>query len=281
MKTKKLAMLSSLLAVAIIASYVEFLIPIPFPVAGVKLGLSNAVTLAALYMFGLGSALSVGIFKVIISGLLFSSPISIAYGLSGTLLSVFVMYFLKKAKFGTVAVSAFGAIFHNLGQIVAAVFLLDTFSVLAYFPVPAICGALFGAVIGILALCIKKPLANFADTSEIKAFSKKDAVLAVIFAIIPFFMLLKNPTNEVLVRKDGEIIAAYDLKKDGRYEIKTEYGKNVLVIKNGTAYIEEADCNGGDCMNMKITENGGTIVCIPHRLTFEPSKKQKTDAIVG
>lgn len=73
----------------------------------------------------------------------------------------------------------------------------------------------------------------------------------------------------------------YPLDKDGEYEIVTADGHNTLKIENGEARIVDADCPGGDCMKMKIDSNGGSIICLPHKLSIVPdrSSPEDTDAV--
>ena len=52
MKTKHIALYALFLAIAVIANYIEHLIPLPFMYPGVKLGLANAVGLIVLYYLG-------------------------------------------------------------------------------------------------------------------------------------------------------------------------------------------------------------------------------------
>ena len=69
---------------------------------------------------------------------------------------------------------------------------------------------------------------------------------------------------------DGEVSAAYHLHEDGEYDIETERGRNLLVIKDGKADMTEADCPDGLCVKQKsIHKTGETIVCLPHRVVVE------------
>ena len=51
-KSHKIAGVGVLVALAMVLSYLESLIPISLGIPGIKLGLSNVVTLFALYQFG-------------------------------------------------------------------------------------------------------------------------------------------------------------------------------------------------------------------------------------
>lgn len=95
---KKTAYLGVYLALALICSYVESLIPFYFGIPGVKLGLTNIVVVLMLYCVGTKEALAVSALRIVLSGFLFGNMFSILYSLAGGLLSFLVMYLLKKTK---------------------------------------------------------------------------------------------------------------------------------------------------------------------------------------
>ena len=149
---KKTAYLGVMLALALICSYVEVLIPIPIGIPGIKLGLANIVIVFALYSMGIKEALVLSIMRVTISGFMFGNVIAIAYSLAGGLLSLFVMYLLKKTdKLSCISISIAGGIFHNIGQMIIATILVDNYYVLYYVPVLMIAGFITGACIGVVA----------------------------------------------------------------------------------------------------------------------------------
>lgn len=149
---KKTAYLGVMLALALICSYVEVLIPIPIGIPGIKLGLANIVIVFALYSMGIKDALVLSIMRVTISGFMFGNVIAIAYSLAGGLLSLLVMFLLKKTdKLSCVSVSIAGGIFHNIGQMIIATILVDNYYVLYYVPVLMIAGFITGACIGVVA----------------------------------------------------------------------------------------------------------------------------------
>lgn len=147
------------LALALIAGYVESLIPVPIPIPGIKLGIANSVILLSLYRSGVKEAFAVNVSRVLLSGLLFGSMFSILYSLSGAVLSLLVMIGLKKADcFSKAGVSMAGGVMHNMGQLTVAWFVLNSTAVWYYLPVLMIAGCLTGLVIGILAEEIDKRL---------------------------------------------------------------------------------------------------------------------------
>ncbi len=151
MKTKKVAMLGLTIALAMIMSYIEALVPLSFAVPGIKMGLANIVIIFVLYKIGTKEAILVSLIRVILVSLLFSNAMAMAYSIAGAVLSLSVMWILKKTdKFSFIGVSIAGGIMHNVGQIIMAVILLGTEQIALYLPVLIITGTATGVVIGIV-----------------------------------------------------------------------------------------------------------------------------------
>jgi heptaprenyl diphosphate synthase len=149
---RKTAYLGVFLAVALICSYIETLIPFQFGIPGIKLGLANLVVVLMLYCVGAKESLLISVLRIVLVGILFGNLISILYSLSGGMLSFLVMYLLKRAgRLGCVSVSVAGGISHNIGQILVAALIVSNFNILFYIPVLLIAGLVTGLLIGILA----------------------------------------------------------------------------------------------------------------------------------
>ncbi len=161
MTTRKIAQYGMMVALALIMSYIEAQIPAFVAVPGMKLGLTNIVVVAALYLLGEKSAMFINIVRIILVSLLFGNTMSLAFSLVGGMLSTVIMIVLKKSnKFSTVGVSAAGGITHNIGQILVAVFLLHTSAIAWYLPILWISGIFSGIIIGIIAAIITSRLAK-------------------------------------------------------------------------------------------------------------------------
>ena len=104
-KTTRLAAAALLAALAIIFSYIEVMIPNPAAIPGVKLGIANIVILVALYELDLRYALAINIIRITIVGLLFSGLFGALYSLAGGLLSMLVMWLLKKTGLFSIVVA--------------------------------------------------------------------------------------------------------------------------------------------------------------------------------
>lgn len=157
---KRLTFLGLCATVALLLSYVEFLLP-PLLVAvpGIKLGLPNVIIIFLLYRLGMRGALTVSMLRLLISSILFGSAMTFAYSLAGALLSLLVMGILKKTDlFSMTVVSIAGGISHNLGQILVAMLLLNTPQIGYYMLVLTVTGTLSGCLIGLCGSLMVKRL---------------------------------------------------------------------------------------------------------------------------
>ena len=153
----KVAVFGVFTSLALILSYVELLIPINFGITGMKLGLANLLVVILLYKGCPRDALLLSVIRILLSGLIFGNMFSIFYSLGGGLLSLAVMVFLKKTGQFTVAgISIGGGASHNVGQLLVAMFVVQTYQVGYYLPVLLIAGVITGAVIGILSAEVLK-----------------------------------------------------------------------------------------------------------------------------
>ena len=133
----KVAYFGVFTALALIFSYIESLIPFQIGIPGVKLGLANLIVVVALYKMGTREAFCLSVVRIVLSGFLFANLFSIIYSLAGGMLSLVVMSLLKRRdSFSVYGVSMAGGVFHNIGQILIAMVIVETFSVAYYIPVP-------------------------------------------------------------------------------------------------------------------------------------------------
>ena len=161
MSVKKLTALSASVALAMVLSFLESLIPPLVSVPGVKIGLANVVTVFLLYTFGSREAGAVSLIRVLLSALLFGSAVSLIYALSGATLSFIGMLLLKKLPLSSeVSVSIAGGVLHNAGQIIAACIVMENAAIISYLPPLIISGTLAGVAVGILAALLVKKLSR-------------------------------------------------------------------------------------------------------------------------
>lgn len=145
----KTAYLGIFSALAVIFGYVETLIPVFAGVPGIKLGLANLAVLFILARYTWKEAVFVSVIRIIVIGFLFGSLFSILYSLAGAALSLLVMTLLKKkTDFTLMGISVAGGVSHNIGQLIIAMLLLSSSSLIYYGPALLISGVITGLVIG-------------------------------------------------------------------------------------------------------------------------------------
>ena len=156
-KTSRLTLLALLTATAMILSYLESLLPSP-GIPGVKLGLANIAVIFALYRLGWREAAAVSLVRVGMVSVLFGSLGALAYSLAGAALSLAMMGLLRRLdRFSAVGVSVAGGVSHNLGQVLMAMWMLDTSRLIWYLPVLVLTGLAGGVLVGLCgALLVKR-----------------------------------------------------------------------------------------------------------------------------
>ena len=148
-------------ALALIFSYIETLIPIQFGVPGIKLGLANLIIVIVLYRTGWREALLLSVVRVVLAGFIFGNLFSIVYSLAGGILSLAVMALLKRTdRFSVIGISIAVGVCHNIGQLIVAMVVVETYQVGYYLPVLLIAGVITGAVIGAVAGEVLKRIRN-------------------------------------------------------------------------------------------------------------------------
>lgn len=164
---KKTAYLGMFTALAFVFSYIEFLLPINLGIPGIKLGLANLVIIVSLYTMGTSWAFTLSLVRILLTGLTFGNPASMIYSLAGGMLSLAIMIIAKRCKlFSVTGVSVLGGVFHNVGQILAAVFVVETTSLLYYLPVLVLSGIVAGVLIGILSSILIRHLRKITQIEE-------------------------------------------------------------------------------------------------------------------
>lgn len=155
---QKLCRYALLTAICLVFSYIESLLPLSFIAPGVKLGLSNAVALLLACRKDRTGALLVNTARILLSALLFGSPVSLMFAISGGLCSLVVVCVLSHfGCFSAVGLSVAGGVIHNTVQCFCAMLIMSS-SVVFYLPVLIAAGAVSGGVTGAVALLILKKI---------------------------------------------------------------------------------------------------------------------------
>ena len=105
---------------------------------------------------------------------------------------------------------------------------------------------------------------------------KKDIILGIGIIAAALLMLLVlqinrgEEGNRIQVILDGKIYGTYSLEKNQVIEIEEGSFYNKILVEDGKAYMEEANCPDGYCEEQgKISRHTQTIVCLPHKLVVE------------
>ncbi|MEG1869493.1 MAG: Gx transporter family protein, partial [Oscillospiraceae bacterium] len=148
---KRITFMGMLFALAVVFSILEGMVAIP-TMPGVKLGLSNIVTMYCLFFLGWRYALVLVVLKGF-SAFITRGVVAAALSIAGGLLSVFVMLLLmlpKKYKVSYLLISIFGGVFHNIGQLIVAQLLVNVPVYYVMLPILLISGVVMGVITGIL-----------------------------------------------------------------------------------------------------------------------------------
>jgi heptaprenyl diphosphate synthase len=171
-KTFRIVFIGLLVSQALVLYTVESMIPVPFIAPGAKLGLTNLITVIALYTLNSKK----DVFLIIILRLLLSTMFSgnlstFMYSAAGAILSYFIMIFIKtifKDKVSIIGVSASGAFFHNVGQLIVGSLIVQNIAVMLYLPLLSAAGLGTGIFIGITSNFIVKHLSKLPYFSNLK-----------------------------------------------------------------------------------------------------------------
>lgn len=146
-KTTKLVYMSLLISQALVLSKIESLIPVPFLMPGAKLGLANIVTMIAIYTLGYKKAFTVLSIRILLSVFFAGSMSKLMYSLGGASFS-FIFIIIFKENISIIGISIVGAVFHNIGQILVAILILESSAVIFYMPILILIAIPTGIFIG-------------------------------------------------------------------------------------------------------------------------------------
>lgn len=170
-KTRYIAKLGLLLALASVLQFLESLIPIPLPL-GVKPGISSVVIMYILMFMGFAPAMTIAVLK---SCFVFVTrgASSFCMSISGGVISVLAMGFCmlifhrRSDNIGIIMTSVMGGIFHNIGQLIAAAVISGTVYTVSYLPILIIAGIIAGACTGIIMRLLLTRI-NFFERNDMK-----------------------------------------------------------------------------------------------------------------
>ena len=166
MKHKKLTTLSLLTAVALIIFIIEAQIPALVPIPGVKIGLSNIVTVFVVWVIGPKEAILVLLARIFLGAVFAGNFSTIFYSLGGgglaILTTIGLKYVLQENQLWVAG--CLGAIAHSVGQMAVAYWVTQTPSLLIYLPVMIVCSIVTGIFTGLCAQILVKRSKSWKST---------------------------------------------------------------------------------------------------------------------
>ena len=153
MKIKKLTTMALLTAIALTIFMVEAQIPPLVPLPGVKIGLSNIVTVYAVFALGPGEAAAILFCRIFLGSIFAGNFSSILYSAAGGLLAILVTIGLRSilTRQQLWIAGCLGAIAHSIGQMAMAVLVTGTVSIAVYLPIMIVCSIVTGIFTGLCA----------------------------------------------------------------------------------------------------------------------------------
>lgn len=160
---KRLTELAMLTAAALIIFVIELQIPYPFPIPGIKLGLSNIITVYAVYYYRPYEVTAVVAVRLLLGAVFSGNYMALLYSTAGAVLCLCGMLPLSRLidRSHMWMASVLGAVLHNTGQMAAAVLALRTPGLLLYYPFLIVAGCLAGAFTGLAAQLTAKRLEHY------------------------------------------------------------------------------------------------------------------------
>lgn len=150
-RTKQIALYGLFISLAAILGYLESFIPMPFYLPGMKLGLSNIIILLSMYLIKPSSGITINAVRIVILAFTFGNLFGMAYSFAGAFLSFVLMALaMKKNYFSPMGVSMLGGCFHNLGQLLMALFLVNNLNLMYYLPILIVGGVVTGIINGLI-----------------------------------------------------------------------------------------------------------------------------------
>ena len=157
---QRIALSGLLTSLMLVFGLIERQFPLTAAIPGVKLGLANSVLLYSLYMLGVKQSFILMLLKALMSWLIYTNMSAMFYSLGGGLCSLLVMILLSRMNgVSILGVSALGAVFFNVGQILVAVLMLNTPQLIfTYLPILMVSGVVTGVLTGVVAQMVMKHL---------------------------------------------------------------------------------------------------------------------------
>lgn len=168
-EAEKLTNFALFISISIILAIFEMFIPINFILPGVKLGLGNLLLVILIDYYSYKELLVFQVIKISITSFILGLFSLYMFSLSGGLLAVTVMFLMRKVfkdKITIYTLSISGAVAHNIGQIIFAIFSLKSPELINYIPFITIFGSITGFILGMIIEKIRPLIARGIDATN-------------------------------------------------------------------------------------------------------------------
>ncbi len=159
---KRITRMALLTAVALIIFIVEAQLPPLAPVPGIKAGLANIITVYSMFRLGPADTLIILLARIFLGNIFAGSVSTMMFSLGGGIMCYIVMLALRRiftAKQMWMC-SVFGAMAHNVGQILVTIAVYRTTALVIYLPVLLLSGVISGIFTGLCAQFVYARLEN-------------------------------------------------------------------------------------------------------------------------
>lgn len=117
---------------------------------------------------------------------------------------------------------------------------------------------------------------------ENKRKQKNDAILIASLLLVSALgltlLLCAEKGDTVTVTVDKTVYGTYPLDRDAEIPIRSEIGYNLLIIRDGEAFVESASCPDGICVSHRpIASDGESIICLPNKVVISVSSENSAD----
>ena len=96
-----------------------------------------------------------------------------------------------------------------------------------------------------------------------------------------FLFLPREGSQQAEIWSDGKLIKTVDLLQEDRFAVESDYGTNIVTVKDGKIAVTEATCPDHYCMQRGFCNSGTQIVCLPNRLVIKFVGTQSIDGVAG
>lgn len=150
-KTRKIALMSLYISIALMLNIFENFLPTRYLVPGAKLGLANVITMLSLITLGKRDTMMILFIRVLLGSIFGGGVSGFLYSVSGAIFSFMSMTLviaLFKSKISMIGISATGAFFHSVGQVIMASMIIQNIRIFSYLPMLLFASIITGVFIG-------------------------------------------------------------------------------------------------------------------------------------